>query len=61
LILKFYPQEKSKKYNYGCINITKEKIKKIRAKIDKAIKSGLAKKQTKAELLLEFKTRINIK
>lgn len=40
--------------------LTKEQIEKIQAKIDKAEKSGLAKKQTKEEMLLEFKKKLGL-
>ncbi|MGL2995023.1 hypothetical protein [Flavobacterium sp. TSSA_36] len=40
--------------------LTKEQIKKIQAKIDKAEKSGLAKKQTREEMLAEFKMRLGL-
>lgn len=40
--------------------LTKEQIEKIQAKIDKAEKSGIAKKQSKEEMLLEFKKRLRL-
>ena len=40
--------------------LTKEQIKKIQAKIDKAEKSGFAKKQTREEMLAEFKKRLGL-
>lgn len=40
--------------------LTKEQIEKIQAKIDRAEKSGLAKKQTKEEMLLEFKKKLGL-
>lgn len=40
--------------------ITKEQIKKIQAKIDRGLKSGLAKKQTKEEMLIEFKSKLGL-
>lgn len=40
--------------------LTKEQIEKIQAKIDRAEKSGIAKKQTKEEMLLEFKKRLGL-
>lgn len=42
------------------LKLTKEQIEKIQAKIDRAEKSGLAKKQTKEEMLLEFKKRLGL-
>lgn len=38
--------------------LTKEQIEKIQAKLDSAEKSGIAKKQTKEEMLIEFKKRL---
>lgn len=40
--------------------LTKEQIEKIKAKLDKAEKSGLAKKQTKEEMLLEIKKKLGL-
>ncbi|MDD2985170.1 hypothetical protein [Flavobacterium sp.] len=40
--------------------LTKEQIEKIQAKIDKAEKSGFAKKQTKEEMLIEFKKKLGL-
>lgn len=40
--------------------LTKKQIEKIQAKIDRAEKSGLAKKQTKEEMLIEFKSRLGL-
>ena len=40
--------------------LTKEQIEKIQAKIDRAVKSGIAKKQTKEEMLIEFKKRLGL-
>lgn len=40
--------------------LRKEQIEKIQAKIDRAEKSGIAKKQTKEEMLLEFKKRLGL-
>lgn len=40
--------------------LTKEQIEKIQDKLDKASKSGLAKKQTREEMLTEFKTRLGL-
>ena len=40
--------------------LTKEQIKRIQAKIDKAEKSGIAKKQTREEMLFEFKKRLGL-
>ncbi|MEZ4877132.1 MAG: hypothetical protein R2805_06250 [Flavobacterium sp.] len=40
--------------------LTKEQIEKIQAKLDKAEKSGLAKKQTKEEMLLEIKKKLGL-
>ena len=40
--------------------LTKEQIAKIQAKLDRAEKSGLAKRQTKEEMLLEFKKRLGL-
>lgn len=40
--------------------LTKEQIEIIQAKIDRAVKSGIAKKQTKEEMLLDFKKRLGL-
>ena len=40
--------------------LTKEQIEKIQAKLDRAEKSGLAKRQTKEEMLFEFKKRLGL-
>lgn len=40
--------------------LTKGHILKIRAKLDIAEKSGLAKKQTKEELLIEIKKKLGL-
>lgn len=40
--------------------LTKEQIERIQAKLDRAEKSGLAKRQTKEEMLLEFKKRLGL-
>nr|WP_315252732.1 hypothetical protein [uncultured Flavobacterium sp.] len=40
--------------------LTKEQIEKIQAKLEWAEKSGLAKRQTKEEMLLEFKKRLGL-
>lgn len=40
--------------------LTKEQIEKIQAKLDRAEKSGLAKKQTREEMLAEFKYRLGL-
>ena len=40
--------------------LTNEQIAKIQAKLDRAEKSGLAKRQTKEEMLLEFKKRLGL-
>lgn len=40
--------------------LTKEQIEKIQEKLDRAEKSGLAKRQTKEEMLLEFKKRLGL-
>lgn len=40
--------------------LTKEQIAKIRAKLVRAEKSGLAKRQTKEEMLFEFKKRLGL-
>ena len=42
------------------LKLTKEEVKRIQAKIDKAEKSGLAKKQTCEEMLTEFKKRLGL-
>lgn len=42
------------------LKLTKEQIEKIQAKLDKAEKSGLAKKQTREEMLAEFKNRLGL-
>ncbi|MDR6969493.1 hypothetical protein J2X31_003526 [Flavobacterium arsenatis] len=42
------------------LKLTKEQIEKIQAKLDRALKSGLAKKQTKEEMLIEFKSRLGL-
>lgn len=38
--------------------LTKEQIKRIQEKIDRAEKSGFAKKQTREEMLAEFKKNL---
>ncbi|WP_155960836.1 hypothetical protein [Flavobacterium daejeonense] len=38
--------------------LTKDQIEKNQAKLDRASKSGYAKKQTREEILLEFKKRL---
>jgi|GEM_PF-2378218 len=40
--------------------LTKEQIEKIQAKLERAEKSGLAKKQNKEEMLIEFKSRLGL-
>ena len=40
--------------------LTKEQILKIQAKINKAENSGIAKKQSKEEMLIEFKKRLGL-
>ena len=40
--------------------LTKDQIEKIQAKLDRAVKSGIAKKQTKEEMLIEFKKRLSL-
>ncbi|MFN3640453.1 MAG: hypothetical protein ACK4UK_05995 [Flavobacterium sp.] len=40
--------------------LTKEQLEKIQAKLDRAEKSGLAKKQTKEEMRIEFKRRLGL-
>ena len=40
--------------------LTKEQIKYIQGKIDTAEKSGFAKKQTREEMLTEFKVRLGL-
>ncbi len=40
--------------------LTKEQIEKIQAKLDRASKSGLVQKQTKEEMLAEFKRKLNM-
>lgn len=40
--------------------LTKGQIEKIQAKLDKAEKSGLSKKQTREEMLAEFKNRLGL-
>ena len=42
------------------LKLTKEQIEKIQAKINRAQKSGIAKKQSKEEMLLEFKKRLRL-
>lgn len=40
--------------------LTEEQIKRIQAKIDKAEKSSFVKKQTREEMLAEFKKRLGL-
>lgn len=40
--------------------LTKEQIAKIQAKLDRAVKRGFAKKQTRVEMLGEFKKKLGL-
>ncbi|MFN4220496.1 MAG: hypothetical protein ACK4GJ_06235 [bacterium] len=40
--------------------LTKDQIEKVQAILDKAEKSGFAKKQTKEEMRIEFKKRLGL-
>jgi len=40
--------------------LTIEQIEKIQTKLDRASKSGLVKKQTKEEMLIEFKNKLSL-
>ena len=61
MIFKVLPSGKFEKdIIMGESKLTKEQIAKIQAKLDRAEKSGLAKRQTKEEMLLEFKKRLGL-